>query len=188
MIRTADRKGNVVEEDSFQNNLLEKIYGSASGRALLRPLVTPPVSIAVGKLLDSGISAAAVKPFIWMNHLDMGDYEEQKYTSYNEFFKRKIREGARSIDMKPKHFISRATAVQVFILSTERQDFPSNIPGIQWRNFLRTFPGKKISGWLCVGASSLRPGLPQIYLPGQCQRVQACEDTGNPSYRESGCQ
>lgn len=106
MIRTADRKGNVVEEDSFQNNLLEKIYGSASGRALLRPLVTPPVSIAVGKLLDSGISAAAVKPFIWMNHLDMGDYEEQKYTSYNEFFKRKIREGARSIDMKPKHFIS----------------------------------------------------------------------------------
>ena len=98
MIRTADRKGNVVEEDSFQNNLLEKIYGSASGRALLRPLVTPSVSIAVGKLLDSGISAAAVKPFIWMNHLDMGDYEEQEYTSYNEFFKRKIREGARSID------------------------------------------------------------------------------------------
>ena len=72
MIRTADRKGNVVEEDSFQNNLLEKIYGSASGRALLRPLVTPSVSIAVGKLLDSGISAAAVKPFIWMNQLDMG--------------------------------------------------------------------------------------------------------------------
>ena len=86
MIRTADRNGHVVEEDSFQNNLLEKIYGSASGRALIRPLVTPSVSIAVGKLLDSGISAAAVKPFIRMNHLDMGDYEEQKYTSYNEFF------------------------------------------------------------------------------------------------------
>ena len=106
MIRTADRNGHVVEEDSFQNNLLEKIYGSASGRALIRPLVTPAVSIAVGKLLDSRISAAAVKPFIRMNHLDMGDYEEQKYTSYNEFFKRKIREGARSIDMEPKHFIS----------------------------------------------------------------------------------
>ena len=95
MIRTADRNGHVVEEDSFQNNLLEKIYGSAFGRALIWPLVTPSVSIAVGKLLDSGISAAAVKPFIRMNHLDMGDYEEQKYTSYNEFFKRKIREGAR---------------------------------------------------------------------------------------------
>ena len=106
MIRTADRNGHVVEEDSFQNNLLEKIYGSAFGRALIWPLVTPSVSIAVGKLLDSGISAAAVKPFIRMNHLDMGDYEEQKYTSYNEFFKRKIREGARSIDMEPKHFIS----------------------------------------------------------------------------------
>ena len=26
MIRTADRKGNIKKEDSFQNNLLEKIY------------------------------------------------------------------------------------------------------------------------------------------------------------------
>ena len=28
MIRTADRMGHITEEDSFQNNLLEKIYGS----------------------------------------------------------------------------------------------------------------------------------------------------------------
>lgn len=106
MIRTADRAGNITEEDSFQNNLLEKIYGSVTGRMMIRPLVTPAVSIAMGKLLDSGLSAAAVEPFIRINHLDMSDYEERKYTSYNDFFKRKIREGARNIDMEPGHFIS----------------------------------------------------------------------------------
>ena len=106
MIRTADRNGHVVEEDSFQNNLLEKIYGSAAGRALIRPLVTPAVSVAVGKLLDSRISAVAVRPFIRANHLDMTDYEDRKFLSYNDFFKRKLRKDARRIDMEPGHFIS----------------------------------------------------------------------------------
>ena len=106
MIRTADRMGHITEEDSFQSNILEKIYGSVAGRMLIRPLVTPVVSIAMGKLLDSRLSAAAVKPFIRFNHLDMSDYEKRKYISYNDFFKRKIREGARHIDMEPGHFIS----------------------------------------------------------------------------------
>ena len=106
MIRTADRMGHITEEDSFQNNLLEKIYGSVAGRMLIRPLVTPVVSIAMGWILDSRLSAAAVKPFIRFNHLDMSDYEKRKYISYNDFFKRKIREDARHIDMEPGHFIS----------------------------------------------------------------------------------
>mgnify|MGYP000348739726 CR=1 FL=1 len=58
MIRTADRMGHITEEDSFQNNLLEKIYGSVAGRMLIRPLVTPVVSIAMGWILDSRLSAA----------------------------------------------------------------------------------------------------------------------------------
>ena len=40
MIRTADRMGHITEEDSFQNNLLEKIYGSVAGRMLIRPPVS----------------------------------------------------------------------------------------------------------------------------------------------------
>ena len=90
----------------FRTTFWKKIYGSVAGRMLIRPLVTPVVSIAMGKLLDSRLSAAAVKPFIRFNHLDMSDYEKRKYISYNDFFKRKIREGARHIDMEPGHFIS----------------------------------------------------------------------------------
>ena len=135
MIRTADRKGNIKKEDSFQNNLLEKIYGSVAGRMMIRPLVTPAVSTVVGKLLDSRISAAAVEPFIRLNHLDMSDYETRKYISYNDFFKRKIREGARRIDMEPGHLSVPVTAGPVYILWMKKPVFISNRPDIQWRNF-----------------------------------------------------
>ena len=38
---TADRHGHVVKNDSAQDRFLEKMYGSAFGRALLKPLVNP---------------------------------------------------------------------------------------------------------------------------------------------------
>ena len=36
----------------------------------------------------------------------MRDYEPKKYWSYNDFFTRQIREGAREIDMVPEAFVS----------------------------------------------------------------------------------
>ena len=50
---TADRKGHVTENDSFQDRFLEKMYGSAIGRALLKPLVNPVLSEIGGRILDS---------------------------------------------------------------------------------------------------------------------------------------
>ena len=54
---TADRKGHVTENDSFQDRFLEKMYGSAIGRALLKPLVNPVLSEIGGRILDSRVSA-----------------------------------------------------------------------------------------------------------------------------------
>ena len=53
---TADRKGHVTENDSFQDRFLEKMYGSAIGRALLKPLVNPVLSEIGGRILDSRVS------------------------------------------------------------------------------------------------------------------------------------
>ena len=61
---TADRKGHVTENDSFQDRFLEKMYGSAIGRALLKPLVNPVLSEIGGRILDSRVSALAVPAFI----------------------------------------------------------------------------------------------------------------------------
>lgn len=103
---TDDRQGNIAENKSFQDQILEKLYGSAAGRVILKPLVNPTLSKLGGIVLDSRISAVAIKPFIKSHGIDMSDYEEQKYRSYNAFFKRKIRTGARNIDETPEHLIS----------------------------------------------------------------------------------
>lgn len=103
---TADREGNKWEENTGQDKLLEKLYGSTAGRCLIRPLVSPVVSKLGGKLLDSRLSVLAVKPFIRKAGINMEDYESRKYSSYNDFFTRKMKSGARVIDMDERHFIS----------------------------------------------------------------------------------
>ena len=82
------------------------MYGSAIGRALLKPLVNPVLSEIGGRILDSRVSALAVPAFIRHAGIDMRDYEPKKYWSYNDFFTRQIREGAREIDMVPEAFVS----------------------------------------------------------------------------------
>lgn len=94
----ADRKGNVTEENTLQDRLLEVLYGHWWGRLLLKPLVTPMVSKVGGAFLDSGISRILIKGFIKSNSIDMKDYREKKYTSYNDFFTRHLASGARKVD------------------------------------------------------------------------------------------
>lgn len=53
-----------------------------------------------------GISVLAVEPFIRRNGINREDYEEKEYSSYNDFFTRKLRQGAREMDMDERHFIS----------------------------------------------------------------------------------
>lgn len=103
---TADREGHKWQENNGQDRLLEMLYGSAAGRCLLRPLVSPAVSKLGGRILDSRLSALAVEPFVRKNGINMKDYEEKKYSSYNDFFKRKLKQGARMVDMDESHFIS----------------------------------------------------------------------------------
>ena len=89
-----------------QDRLLARLYGSAAGRALLRPLVSPVVSKAAGLFLSSPLSCFLIKPFIRSNHIDMTQYEQVKYRSYNEFFSRKILAHLRPIDLNPSHLIA----------------------------------------------------------------------------------
>ena len=103
---TADRQGHICKNDSGQDRLLEKMYGCAPGRAVLKPLVNPVLSELGGRILDSRLSALAVPAFIRHAGIDMQDYEKRKFRSYNDFFTRRIREGARSVSMVPEHFVS----------------------------------------------------------------------------------
>lgn len=76
---------------------LRFLYNTAVGRMLLRPLICRPVSYIAGRFLDSRLSAVFVKHFIRSNNIDMSDYEQRKYKSFNDFFTRKVLADARPI-------------------------------------------------------------------------------------------
>lgn len=101
-----DRNGNIVPGDNGQDRFLEWMYGTAPGRCLVRLMIQPWVSRSAGWLLDRRISALAVKPFIKSNHIDMTDFEQRKFRSFNDFFTRQVREGRRPVDMEPEHLIA----------------------------------------------------------------------------------
>lgn len=106
MHRIADRGGKVREENSFQDRLLEWMYSHMAGRLLLRPLVLPAVSKLGGRLLSGKVSRVLIKPFIRSHSIDMSQYEKKRYTSYNDFFTRRLTDGARPVEMEPHVFVS----------------------------------------------------------------------------------
>ena len=100
------RNGQIIESTDGQDRLLSALYGHALGRLLLKPLTAPCVSRFAGRLLSTKASCVLIEPFIRKNGIDMTQFEQTQYASYNDFFSRKIREGARPVNPCPQHLIS----------------------------------------------------------------------------------
>ena len=101
-----NRNGNIIVTNEKQNKLLEKLYGTIAGRAALKLLTAPVVSKAAGKFMDSPLSVPMIKRFIKNNNIDMSQYEAKHFSSYNDFFTRKVRTDMRPVDLQPEHLIS----------------------------------------------------------------------------------
>ncbi len=102
----ADRNGKIIEENSIQDRLLAWLYGHAVGRIVLKPLILKPFSQLGGKIMDSRASALFVPILIRCQSIDMSEYEQKKYSSYNDFFTRKLAAGSRQIDLSKNAWIS----------------------------------------------------------------------------------
>lgn len=103
---TADRNGKIKPEDSAQDRLLTVLYGHGAGRVLLKLLISPAFSKLGGRLLDSGFSKALIPLFIKNHGIHMEDFEKRQYTSYNDFFTRRLAPGARKVEEQPELFVS----------------------------------------------------------------------------------
>lgn len=90
-----DRQGNIVKGIEGQDQFLKKLYGTSMGRCALKILVSPLVSKLGGLYMSSPLSKSHIGSFIKNNEIDMSQYEEKKYRSYNDFFTRKIKDGQR---------------------------------------------------------------------------------------------
>lgn len=101
-----DRSGVEVRFPETQDKVLSSLYGTKAGRMLLKMLVSPIVSRTAGAFLNTPLSRFLIKPFIRRNSIDMTQYENVRYSSYNAFFSRRIRPECRPIDENENHFIA----------------------------------------------------------------------------------
>lgn len=105
-MKYADRDGNIYEEENFQDRFLKLLYSTFTGRLKLKILIRPWVSKLGGAFLSSPFSKCMIRSFIKKNKIDMNQYETKKYSSYNDFFTRKIKEGMRHLPEDPKILFS----------------------------------------------------------------------------------
>ena len=82
---------------------LNFLYKTIPGRFFLKPLASRPLSKLSGAFLDSPLSAFLIKSFAKNNNINLDDYETDKIKTFNQFFRRKIKEGKRPFDMEPTH-------------------------------------------------------------------------------------
>lgn len=90
-----DRKGNITVEENGQDKFLRHLYSDWGGRLCLKVLVRPFVSKAAGAFLNTGLSAGMIPGFVERNKIDLSEYEDAAYHSYNAFFTRRIKPEAR---------------------------------------------------------------------------------------------
>jgi len=91
---------------SMQERILSFLYDTVPGRFLLRPLVSPWFSRLGGRLLDTRLSALAVGPFVRANHIDLSECVTRHFSSYNDFFTRRLVDSARPADRSPDAVVS----------------------------------------------------------------------------------
>jgi len=79
------------------------LYKTAPGRCFLKLLASRAVSKMCGAFLDSRLSASLIKGFVKKNNIDLNDYELDGIKTFNQFFRRRIKDGKRPFDMNPSH-------------------------------------------------------------------------------------
>lgn len=111
------RDGRLVETYDGQGSMIRFLYEKPLGQQLLKLLIRPGVSKAAGWCLSRSPSRLLVGPFVRKNRLDLTDYPERKYKSFNDFFTREIRPGRRPVDEDACHLIapcdSKLTAIPI---------------------------------------------------------------------------
>jgi phosphatidylserine decarboxylase len=120
----------IISEEN-NSRVLNFLYKTAPGRLCLKIVVNPVMSKIGGIILSSRISTVLINPFIKRNGINMSEYENKKYCSFNDFFTRKIQEGKREIDFDSNHLISPCDAKLTVYEIGEKSVF--NIKGSFYR-------------------------------------------------------
>ena len=103
IVRHRNSKENIIIES---NKALNFFYGNFIGRLFIKIAISKPITNLIGKYMNSKSSIKKIDKFIKENNINMYDYENKEYTSYNDFFTRKIKEVKRPINARKGILIS----------------------------------------------------------------------------------
>ncbi len=102
-----NRQNQSVEEDKqYGSGTLNYLYNKPFGRLLLKIAISPVFSKIYGEFNDTVLSTNKIPKFIKDLNIDMSEYENKQYDSFNEFFARKKKNI--DFDNEKTHFISPA--------------------------------------------------------------------------------
>lgn len=82
------------------------LYDNKLGNIVLYFCTRRWVSKIVGRYLDSKLSCHKIKKYVKKNNINMNDFIEEKYTSFNDFFTRKIKKELRPVSDKYNELVS----------------------------------------------------------------------------------
>ncbi len=86
--------------------MLHRLYSTLWGRCLLKIFTAPAFSKIAGAFLSTSVSKLLINPFIRKNSIDMSDYKVENWSSFNDFFCRNLRVGAREPVMRQNALIA----------------------------------------------------------------------------------
>ncbi len=79
------------------NKALKFLYNTLLGRLILKIATTKIIANIYAKYMNSKLSVRKINKFIKVNNINMDEYIDTKYNSFNDFFMRKIKDGKRTI-------------------------------------------------------------------------------------------
>lgn len=86
------------------------LYKTTIGRKILKQITKPSFSKISDKITNSKISKIYIKRFIKKNNIDMNNFEDRQYTSFNDFFTRKVKNSKPDKDINKELLISPCTS------------------------------------------------------------------------------
>lgn len=110
MVKIYDReKKEYYIEEQYGEEKLNFLYHTIIGRLLLKIfIVNKSYSRLNAKFENRKSSIKKIEPFIKKYKIEMQDYEEKEYTSFNDFFTRSLKNGKRKIDLNRESLIAPA--------------------------------------------------------------------------------
>ena len=101
-----DRAGKEYKVSTSQDRFLRFLYTNRMGKHLLKFMISDKLTRLIELYMNTRISTLKIDPFIKENNINISDYEKKFYSSYNDFFTRKIKKSRRPVNMEPDVLVS----------------------------------------------------------------------------------